>query len=378
MKHFLSLLFICAAVVSWGQGVGTYEGYLEKVDKDYYFHEVNGELTQPARVVIFKNADTTGLAANFRKKDYPNEVAIKLTGTVNTKNKIYRRGMPFTTIEVKKINAVSVVKREFGFADYSNRWHMMPESTLPQQDTIFEVYFGKYNTDVFYEVVNNKPSSPRGISTHEQDKVINETLHSLGMDAYLQEGIYLKVKARRWYGSRFISGTDAAFDYLMETTELLEIDTTRTRWGYYNNELEQRGTTTLEDGTAIKPPVDFVLNNVYKYKGYCESGKESVSLQIIKTAACHLSYTVSYTYLGNTYTSKGSMELDPDFYVEWYEKHSQDYSEYSYEGGGLQLSRYIRVRLFTEPEDTDITKFLGLEFYNQDGNIVDCSLDRVK
>ncbi|MFP9114924.1 hypothetical protein ACLI1A_13390 [Flavobacterium sp. RHBU_3] len=374
MKYLFTLLFICASVVSWGQGVGTYEGYLEKAAGDYYFHEVNGEITQPARIVIFKNADTTRLAATFRKMDYPNEVAIKLTGTANTKNKVYRRGMPFTTIEVKKINAVSVVKRGSNFRYYSNRWYMMPENTQPQQDSIFEVYYGFDFNTVYYDVVNGRPSSPRGISVERIDGLVFEALKLQGAHCFSKNGIYLKVKAQRWYGSRLMYGKDAEFNYMMKVTQVLDIDTTRTRWGYYNNELEQRGTATLEDGTVIQPPADFVPNNVYNYTGGYNG--YTASLQIIKTAACHLSYVLSYTYLGNTYTSKGIMELDPDFY-SWNVKHPKDILEYAY-GGGIQTSRYIRLRLFTEPEDTDITKFLGLEFYNQDGNIVDCSLNRVK
>ncbi|MFP9114925.1 hypothetical protein ACLI1A_13395 [Flavobacterium sp. RHBU_3] len=288
MKHLFTLLFTCASVITWGQGVGTYEGFFkQEVDGAYFFFEVRNDSLLPSRKVIFKDVDKTKVDSIAYYQYVRSDVKKAVVTGVKINEKVSYIGLPYNQIIITGIKEVSAQE----FLDF---YHINKERIItPYIEDVFEgFYFNYYEGQSFLEK-HIDDAGGFGISwitfqdRKQRDSIIQLFTHKYKYD---KKDALIKVKGRLYYGGMYGYGHFGGCTSELKVEQVLAVDTETT---YDSFLLPQLIKGYPIHGDTLFPPNDFVVNKTYRYTGTANDslGHCTFEMLLTKKSVSDLRYT---------------------------------------------------------------------------------------
>lgn len=333
---YLFLLIYFSSLTFFGQQNENYNGFLTKdIKGNYSFYETRHDSLLPARMVIFKNVDTTGFYKIAHHNFQYNGRHVEVSGRKIDGQRQFKNGLAYDKIEISHISDYSLV--DF----YSNNRHNIIEYV---SDSIFTgFYVDKFEGQAFLGFENGRLEDIKGWTSFN-DKKLRDSIRQLpGNYGRAQKGILLTVKGKKQYGNVYGYGHFGMGAYEMKIEKVLSIDTTVTLETLKAIELEKG---LVYDGVTIPPPSDFKIGQKYFYK--YTKGKYAIHLEIEKKGPGRLKcFHVIYKNNRIVYEQRCYLTLEVDRYIGEILEKCQRQSYYTYIGDMSlkenQLSSFIKM-----------------------------------
>lgn len=322
MKYLFTLLFICAAVVSWGQGAFSVQGMIEKREADvYYYYPFEANTIQPSMRIYFKG-EALKLA---EKASYPRFFLGR-----------HYKPVVWVSLNVFSVDkgAVTVSEMMVNYPYRDGDWVRPPNSeiiTTAEKDSVFEGYLYRYTDKVNHKekyrftIFKGDKVYSLNVAAKPETEMINDTFNQSEVHNALERGMYVKVRATysyadtEGYGFFSLGGNSIAIEEILQKN-------------IYNT-ANMRLATMLEKGYSagndiLYPPQDFVLGKKYTYISGEDSG---IEVTIKKVSPVMLRFT--YRQKNKTTNIRYSTELLIDAESYLLSVFYPGYAPYSYTSG---------------------------------------------
>lgn len=279
----------------YGQGLGFdayyHKGYIINKHGCSFFYEIEKNVLKAPLLVEFDssvNVDKMdSLTTYYDPRGFTEQALIRISGKKSDKNKFECNDLSYEKIVVGEITSAHYTLSDF----VSITGHIKEEIEEYFEEEGF--YSKGLEHSAFTVLKDGSLQESKGWVFFDKNVADIDSIREITQhkSPEMKRGVYMKVRGKKKYGSCYGYGHFGGSSYELYVSEILAIDTLRTRFDFINNKLKTDGYYTTQHDTLNAPRL---LKEGKEYLFKARSGKHDIVLMAKRINKAQITYTLTY------------------------------------------------------------------------------------